>query len=178
MKIPTKNFTLAKTYFKTNIRTGGFEERNDFPQEFDVKTVDNQIISNQWVGLIKILRTIGGYSLMDAKHKVDACRHFDALDGERRFPKHSLALDRNAMWTEIMDTIDKHNEIVVKKEEKKEKTKIVIHVEGGNIQSVHTNHIDDIEIQIVDYDNLEAEGKDASERLEIFCRAVSGLTII
>jgi hypothetical protein len=160
MKIPTKNFTLAKTYFKTNIRTGGFEERNDFPQEFDVKTVDNQIISNQWVGLIKILRTIGGYSLMDAKHKVDACRMFDVID-------------RLAMWTQIMDTIEQHNEIVVKKK-KDDKIKVVVCVSGGNVQAIFSND-PTIVIKMVDHDNLKAEGKNVDELTQDYKDAIGDM---
>jgi hypothetical protein len=42
-------------------------------------------------------------------------------------------------------------------------TKIVIHVEGGNVQSVYSSD-PTTEVEVVDFDNLRCDGKDSDER--------------
>jgi hypothetical protein len=163
MKIPKKDFVLAKTYFRTNLRNGGFELSNDSQQELNVANIDRLIARNQWVNLIKVLRTIGGYSLKEAKDKVDACRTFETVD-------------RLAMWKEIMDTIDKYNEIVVEEKEEK-KTKVVVCVSGGTVQAIFSND-PDIVVEMIDHDNLKEEGKDVDERTKVYENATEGMTQI
>ena len=47
-----------------------------------------------------------------------------------------------------------------------EKVKVVIGVEGGNISAVHAASF--VDVQIVDFDNLKAEGKTEAEREAIW----------
>jgi formylmethanofuran dehydrogenase subunit E len=55
------------------------------------------------------------------------------------------------------------------------KTKIVIHIEGGNIQAVYTNEPDNPEIRVVDFDNLE-ETYDRDDRYTILENETDGLS--
>lgn len=51
------------------------------------------------------------------------------------------------------------------------KTNIVIFVQGGVVQEVRSTS-KDIEVDLVDFDNLEAEGKGRDERIKIGDKAV------
>lgn len=44
--------------------------------------------------------------------------------------------------------------------------KIVIFVDGGNVQGVYSTK-SNIDVELVDFDNLRAEGKDEDERYRI-----------
>jgi hypothetical protein len=52
------------------------------------------------------------------------------------------------------------------------KTSVVIFVSGGIVQEVRSN-IKDIEVDLVDYDNLEQEGKEKGEMIEIWGEATT-----
>ena len=54
------------------------------------------------------------------------------------------------------------------------KPKIVIVVDGGNVQAIYGSV--PIEVVLVDHDNLEAEGFDRTQRQEVEDDATSGLT--
>jgi len=61
-----------------------------------------------------------------------------------------------------------------KRIERKARTRVVVFVDGGNVQEVYSNDLG-IDVEIVDFDNLEAEGKWSDERHEILDRATEGL---
>lgn len=52
--------------------------------------------------------------------------------------------------------------------------KIVICVEGGNVQGVYSTD-DNIAVELVDFDNLEAEGQNWVERYRVLDEATIGL---
>lgn len=57
------------------------------------------------------------------------------------------------------------------------KIRVVVCVEGGNVVSAYADKINakDIDLEIVDYDNLEAEGKTREEATVIGLKATEGL---
>ena len=57
------------------------------------------------------------------------------------------------------------------------KNKLVIFVSSGNVQEVHTNATD-IEVDLIDFDNLKAEGKTDDECYEILSKACDNLTSV
>lgn len=52
--------------------------------------------------------------------------------------------------------------------------KIVIYVDGGNVQGVYSTK-ETVEVELVDFDNLRADGKDYEERDRILDEARRGL---
>lgn len=52
--------------------------------------------------------------------------------------------------------------------------KIVITMEGGCIQSIHSNH-DDVEVEIVDMEELEEAKMDHDQRYEVYEEHTEGL---
>jgi len=58
-------------------------------------------------------------------------------------------------------------------------TKIVIYVDGGTVQTVFTDgDPDQFEVELVDFDNLEAEGRDRVERETMLKNAAKGMSAI
>ncbi len=49
-----------------------------------------------------------------------------------------------------------------------EKVKVVIYVEGGNVQAVYGR---DVDVQVIDFDNLKAEGFGPAARENILVEA-------
>lgn len=58
------------------------------------------------------------------------------------------------------------------------KRKIVVYVDGGNVQAIYTNDesFEHVEVVLVDFDNLVAEGKTQIERKTILENAKKGMT--
>jgi hypothetical protein len=57
---------------------------------------------------------------------------------------------------------------------KEKKTRIVIVVDGGNVQDAYSTD-PELEIELVDFDNLEADGKTRDERDLMSGNATAGL---
>jgi len=51
--------------------------------------------------------------------------------------------------------------------------RIVVHVEGGSVQGVYADG--PIEVEVVDFDNLETEGQSRESRDHTLDRAIAGL---
>lgn len=60
---------------------------------------------------------------------------------------------------------------------KTKKNRVVIHVEGGVVQEVYSND-PDIDIELIDFDNMEAEGHSSKFRDVEFKRAIKGLKCV
>ena len=60
------------------------------------------------------------------------------------------------------------------KKNKKDKKKVVIIVDGGNIQNIYSN-FKDIDVQVLDLDNCKDEGKSGDEIVEIYNDMTKGL---
>jgi hypothetical protein len=57
--------------------------------------------------------------------------------------------------------------------------KLVIVVDGGNVQSIYTDRPDiPIEIDVVDFDDLRAEGFDSIQRYRIMEERIRKLTLL
>jgi hypothetical protein len=54
------------------------------------------------------------------------------------------------------------------------KVKVVIYVEGGAVQEVYGTS-NDVDVSLVDFDVLEEQGKDSSQRDKILKKATKGL---
>lgn len=52
--------------------------------------------------------------------------------------------------------------------------KIVIYVDGGNVQGVYSSD-EKVEVEIIDFDNLRAEGKNMQQRYDVLEGASRGL---
>jgi len=71
--------------------------------------------------------------------------------------------------------VKKNKKIVKKvKENKGNKKKVVIIVDGGNIQNIYSN-FKDIDVQVLDLDNCKDEGKSGDEIVEIYNDMTKGL---
>lgn len=55
-----------------------------------------------------------------------------------------------------------------------DKIKVVVCVSGGNVQAIFSN--EPVMIEMIDHDNMEAEGKDIDDRTEVYENAIVGLT--
>jgi len=53
-------------------------------------------------------------------------------------------------------------------------TKIVVFVEGGNVQSIYSTR--PVEVEVVDFDNLKEQGLDSEARNAELDRATAGMT--
>lgn len=56
--------------------------------------------------------------------------------------------------------------------------KVVVYVFGGNVQGVYTDHPENVQVEVVDADNLEAEGKTEKQIDSTVDEARAGLTCI
>lgn len=56
-----------------------------------------------------------------------------------------------------------------------DKIKVVVCVSGGNVQAIFSND-PAIVVEMIDYDNLEAEGKNVDECTQVYENAIVGLT--
>ena len=57
--------------------------------------------------------------------------------------------------------------------------KLVIVVDGGNVQSIYTDRPDiPFEIDVIDFDNLKAEGFDSIQRYRIMEERIKKLTLV
>lgn len=61
---------------------------------------------------------------------------------------------------------------IIKRALKRQPPRVVVYVEGGNVQAIYSNR-DGIAAEVVDFDNLKAEGKDWQTRShELHCAVV------
>lgn len=108
---------------------------------------------------------------IDPKHAVAAAEFITSQKGWRSFISKN---GRGAVMGEVDECLKL--DTFLKGLASAAKLKIVVEVDGGNVQAIYSNA--NIEVEMIDFDNLEAEGKSKKEMAVIIKQAKAGLQAI